>query len=593
MLQAYVYIRFSTPKQEKGSSKERQLDDCRSHCARKGWAIVEELEDLGRSAWKGDHLKSGELGKFAARVYAGEILPGSVLVVEKLDRLSRQDVRFTQRWLEDLCSAGISIATVSGDRLYDDDTLRKNLMSTLEVLLIGKLAHDESENKSERSGDNWRRKQEKTKVGVVMTTKTPGWLRVKHDRSGLETIADRVAVLNDVYQMAADGHGARAIAKSLNTRGVPSWGDPRKSGKLIGWTPGFIGDLLVSPAVEGEYHPNYRAKKGNRSGSPVLGYYPPVVNADLVARARTAAAGRKGTGGRNGHNFANLFSGMAYCSHCQGKMVMRRNPVKKADGTKRYDANLQCGNAYNGLVCNRREFFNYGKFEPAALEAILHLALEDRFFQQGTSSVLLTIKVAEFEKELVQKRAEASRLVRLAARMEDEGEVDEIEKDLRSTRRAIKEGEAALETARGDLVKARGEVTPAEHLQRVMDVRDAVEHRDDETRIAARRKVHEALKALVDQVRCDAAEDFRGEVRRTITIIMSGGMLAVKFDNAGRKLGSVNASGILRTHSYEVDGEIVTTNEDAARRGITGGDPIREARLDALERRRVSAPRTS
>lgn len=532
MLQAYVYVRFSTLKQEKGASLERQIDDCSAYCARKGWPIVETLSDLGRSAWKGDHLKSGELGKFATRVHAGEIPPGSVLVVEKLDRLSRQDVRFTQRWLEDLCAAGISIATVSGDRVYDDESLRNNLMHTLEVLLIGKLAHDESQQKSERIGDSWRRKQEKAKAGVVMTTKCPGWLRVKDDRSGLETIPDRVEIVREVYQMAAEGRGTRVIAKSLNERGIASWGDPRKNGKVIGWRPLVVNDMLLSPAIEGEYHPNYRPRKGNRSDAPVMGYYPRVIDADLVARARAAMMGRKGTGGRNAENVSNLFSGLIRCSHCGGTMGLRRTPQTRADGTKRYDANLQCTNAYSGLVCDRREFFNYNKFEPAALDAILHLALNDRFFQQGASSVLLSIKVAELEKALVLKRAQAKRLVRLIASADD---MQEAEDELQVVQRDIREGEAALSIARDDLTRAKGEVSPAEHIRRVMDVRDAIADEDDETRIAARMKVHTALKAVVHGIICNARDEAH-DGKRTLTISLPLGTIVI--DTQGNDLST-------------------------------------------------------
>jgi DNA invertase Pin-like site-specific DNA recombinase len=539
MLQAYVYIRFSTLKQEKGASKERQLDDCRAYCTRKGWPVIEEIEDLGRSAWKGDHLKSGNLGKFAARVHAGEIPPGSVLVVEKLDRLSRQDVRFTQRWLEDLCAAGISIATVSGDRVYDDESLRTNLMQTLEVLLVGKLAHDESQNKSDRIGDSWRRKQEKAKAGVVMTTKCPGWLKVKEDRSGFDLIPDRVAVAREVYQRAADGHGARSIAQQLNARGVPSWGDARKDGRVIGWTDGFLVDLLRSPAVEGEYHPNFRPKKGNLSDAPVLGYYPRIIDADLVARARAAVASRKGTGGRYRHTMTNLFQGLCVCWSCGGRMTMRRTPVTKADGTKRYDSNLQCANAYSALRCEQRAFFNYTRFEQTALDAILHLTLSDRFFQRAASSVQLAIKVAEIEKALTLKRDEAKRLVRLLAAMDD---MPEVEEELRAAQRFIRENEQALKVAQEELTRAKGAVSPAEHLQRVMDVREAIEHEDEDTRTDARMKVNEAMRAVVQQVVCNANDEAFGG-SRTFTVNLPLG--AVVIDTNGKHLNGQTQLGEL------------------------------------------------
>ncbi|MDZ4370934.1 MAG: recombinase family protein, partial [Phenylobacterium sp.] len=60
-----LYIRFSTKRQETGASRERQLEDCHAYAARQGWNVTRLIEDLGRSAWSGDHLNSGNLGTLA------------------------------------------------------------------------------------------------------------------------------------------------------------------------------------------------------------------------------------------------------------------------------------------------------------------------------------------------------------------------------------------------------------------------------------------------------------------------------------------------------------------------------------------------
>ena len=79
-----------------------------------GWKVARIVEDLGKSAWKAEnHLTHGNLGRFAQEVRDGLVPAGTVLVVEKLDRLSRQEPRTTQRWMEDICEAGLKIATVS------------------------------------------------------------------------------------------------------------------------------------------------------------------------------------------------------------------------------------------------------------------------------------------------------------------------------------------------------------------------------------------------------------------------------------------------------------------------------------------------
>ena len=110
-MRAVIYIRFSTPKQERGASRDRQLELCQQFCEQRGWPVDEVIEDLGRSAWTGAHLSAGELGLFANRVRDGGVGAGTVLVVEKLDRLSRQETRTTLRWMEDLCAVGLAIAT--------------------------------------------------------------------------------------------------------------------------------------------------------------------------------------------------------------------------------------------------------------------------------------------------------------------------------------------------------------------------------------------------------------------------------------------------------------------------------------------------
>ena len=88
---AICYHRFSSKKQDRGSSLERQRENTSALCKREGWTIIATFEDAGASAWKGDHLSAGELGKLRKRIDAGLVERGTYIVVENLDRLSRQD----------------------------------------------------------------------------------------------------------------------------------------------------------------------------------------------------------------------------------------------------------------------------------------------------------------------------------------------------------------------------------------------------------------------------------------------------------------------------------------------------------------------
>lgn len=280
-----IYARFSSKGQERGSSIERQLDDARAHIAQMGWTEVEVVLDEGRSAWKGHHLSVGNLGKLTERIKSGMIPAGTVILVEKLDRLSRQERQTTQRWLEDVCALGIDIAIVDGARRYSRTSLRQNMMEVMEVLMKAELAWTESEQKSQRTKDGLaRRRREAAETGRSMSKRSPGWIRIE----GNERIAipDRVEVVQLIYQLTADGLGTRYIAKHLNDADTPAW-----SGKPKGWTSTFVANIVNSPAVEG-VHQATRMTGAKREplGDPITGYYPVVVEPDLVARAR---AGRK------------------------------------------------------------------------------------------------------------------------------------------------------------------------------------------------------------------------------------------------------------------------------------------------------------
>lgn len=529
MAQAYVYVRFSTKQQDKGTSADRQLELCQSFCTRRGWEIVDVIQDLGRSAWKGHHLSSGALGEFADKVRAGEIAPGTILVVEQLDRLSRLEPRTTQRWMEDLCSLGLRIATVQGEKIFDDDSLRggSGLIDVLEILIKSQVAHGESKRKSDIMRDAWKRKQDDTRKNVVMTTQCPAWLEVTRDRK-FRVIPERGELVREIYQMAADGLGTRAIAMRLNARKVPTWGKWRAKTSAAGWTYSYINRILEAPQAEGEYHARTVRKPGERE--TVESYYPRIVDADLVARARAAKKARVRTGGRTRLSWHNLFMGMVYCAGCGGRMTLNRPAANGTNSALTKRGYFVCQNASLRRACDRKDFFRYGPFEDAALEAILHMALEDKHFKRADQSGRLAVELATIDKAVVNKKEEVQRLVRLLSRQD----IPEVEIELEGASQELRKLEGERDEVAAQLAAARGSVSPAEHLQRVMEIRAAIHAPDEETRLAARAKVHEAIKAVVHGVLCNTADTTFGEPRKTITLFKPLGNII--FDTEGNRL---------------------------------------------------------
>src|SRR5437763_647341 len=92
MTKAYSYARWSSGQQTGGDSLRRQLELSRDYASRNDLELDETFRDAGISAYRGRNRHEGALANFIAQIDAGTIKAGSYLLVESLDRLSRQEV---------------------------------------------------------------------------------------------------------------------------------------------------------------------------------------------------------------------------------------------------------------------------------------------------------------------------------------------------------------------------------------------------------------------------------------------------------------------------------------------------------------------
>lgn len=101
---------MSTDIQLKGDSLRRQTERSKKYAEEHDLQLVEDfrLEDIGVSAFKGDNVSTGALGKFLDAVKAGRIPKGSYLLVESFDRLSRQKLNASVALFFDITSNGIN-----------------------------------------------------------------------------------------------------------------------------------------------------------------------------------------------------------------------------------------------------------------------------------------------------------------------------------------------------------------------------------------------------------------------------------------------------------------------------------------------------
>jgi DNA invertase Pin-like site-specific DNA recombinase len=322
---AYSYIRFSSPEQARGDSYRRQRDAAFAYCQEQGLELATTREysffDRGKSAYTGKNIDdSSELARFLKLVENGTIPKGSYLIVESLDRLSREEVKKALPRFLDLLGRGICVYTSIDKRLYTEDYDLADLV--ISIVSMSK-AHQESADKGDRVGGAWQNKRNlarshKTPLGNAC----PYWLVLEN--GAYQIRPERVAVIERIFEMCLQGYGRATIAKRLNEDGVPVFGStsgesPRnKSGA---WGGSSVGKILDNRAVLGEYQPMSWLNRGRvNDGEPIEGFYPPIIEPDVFLRARAARVQRQTSGATKQSSNFNIWQGIAKCQMCGDAM---------------------------------------------------------------------------------------------------------------------------------------------------------------------------------------------------------------------------------------------------------------------------------
>jgi DNA invertase Pin-like site-specific DNA recombinase len=526
MLIAHPYYRFSHTDQSAGSSIARQRDDTTAHIADKGWLLADEYIDAAKSATTARHRQEGaELYRFEEEARSG-VHHGKVLVVEKLDRLSRRGHDDTYDLIKSLGRYGVHIATVDGEQFYEAGK-PLDMLQVLTILIKAEAARDEVEKKGARVRDAHKRRRELAEAtGCAMGKLAPFWLVVSANQ--YVCVPDRVALVLRIFRMAEAGDGALTIAKKLNAEGVPVW--QRWANRPVrAWDRTRVRKILADDAVLG-----WRKGKGDP-----LRIYPQIVPSELFERVRATAPVRSATkGGARSSVIANLVSGLATCDVCGSTMAYERKraagkpyrtrPAGKIAYLKHESAALVCRAAQNGGCRNRAGITYYG-FERALLDAALHIALDDRAFVRTDELGRINALLADETQAL---RMASDRAIKLR-----EAWADDSGSEMRRT--LAEKAEAQAENLKlivaaltEERALAAGQTSAEEHLGRIAEVRQHLHEPDLEVRRLHRKKVMEGLRSVISHIWCDE--------ERTATVVFAGGLAALQI-RGGKLVGQANA----------------------------------------------------
>lgn len=355
---AYSYTRFSSEKQSGGDSIRRQKDLASRFVEHNPDLELEldtslQLSDEGLSAYKGVAQTKGSLGVFIRLVEDGKIEKGSYLLVESLDRLSRQTPRQALNQLNTLVDEGIVLVTLSDNKVYTKEILDADGgMSLIFAIMLMARAHEESVIKGQRVSSAWRQKMLKVADGVQLTKRVPFWIN-KEDRK--KAIPEKVEVVKRIFKLSADGLGGQRITRLLNEEGV----EP-PTNKSTKWGISSVKKILNSEAVIGILN--------TADGVQHEKYYPRVISEKLWLRTRFQGETSKKT---RDNKATHPLSGLCICGSC-GATAMRsgKSGRVRQDGTKNVWRTLVCANSMGARSACSYQSIGYDKIVSAVLTAL-------------------------------------------------------------------------------------------------------------------------------------------------------------------------------------------------------------------------------
>lgn len=458
VIPAMIYGRVSSEKQLHGEGLVRQSKGGFEWIAKHpeyNIRVDAELEDRARSAWKGDNATADDaaLASILKQVERGELTPPLMLIMESLDRFSREDRWTANARLSGLVARGIWVVTTKDDQVYSSES---NIGDLIMSIVLLDAAHAHSQTTSERV--------HKTKLMHVQNAmaasgrgeqpnlihqNVPAWMVVREAISTTNRAIRKAELLSGpchtiatIYPLALH-HGSDWITRWLLDRPEehPPFG---KTGK---WSLRVVKRILRSKAVIGHLE--------GRHGI-IERAYPrvPGVSDELWLAVQAAQDNRKDAGSptwkTNNHN---LLVGIGRCASCGGKM--------------RLTVNGQTGHYYYG--CRNRALMGKSTCTSTCRyrQDVIDNAILHRFGLGWLEAQPIMAKPADVSKLTAECDKLRRRQKQLEVAMQDPDEdLDAIRKALSALRSKVFDAQARLKAAREQEAVAKAVVKIADITDR-------------------------------------------------------------------------------------------------------------------------------
>jgi len=302
----FLYERWSSEAQGEGDSDRRQSKLAQDWCARRGLELTDKVADDGISAWKGRNRQEGSGLSFLLKV----VKPDDYLLMEDLDRLSREDWLTAMNFVAEILSKGVIVVTLANGNEINADRFRRDPGCFLPALLRAHLGHDENEKKSERIKAAWEARKMAMQKGEAVKMHVPCWLAF--DAKGKPVLVEvNAKVIRLMFAWAAEGLGCQTIARKLH----------REGHKLVVEGKSRERELAIGTSYVWRTLRNKMAIGFNIYVIPPLPHvFPAVVDEKLFYAVQAKIEGNHHRTVPRAHSEANLFTGLARCSKCGGTL---------------------------------------------------------------------------------------------------------------------------------------------------------------------------------------------------------------------------------------------------------------------------------
>ena len=364
-MKAAIYARYSSDNQSEASIED-QVRLCRRRIEAEGWTLTRTYSDSAVSG--ATTLRPGYQSLLADARTGGF----DVVVAEALDRLSRDQENIAGLYKQ-LSFAGVQMITLTEGEISE---LHIGLKGTMNALFLKDLAQ-----KTHRGLEG------RVRQGLSGGGNAFGYDVVKKVDAAGEPIRgerrineDEATVVRRIFELFAQGHSPRAIARALNADGMPGpkgrpWQDTTIRGHAIRRTGVLRNDLYRGQLVWNKQHYLKDPKTGKRLARPnpqdqwIVEDVPHlrIIDDDLWQRVqdrltgiRTSASVTKARNTRfwEHRRAHHLLTGLLRCSNCN-------SPLSSVG--KDY---LACGRARRTGTCNNTQSVRRHLIEESVLDCL-------------------------------------------------------------------------------------------------------------------------------------------------------------------------------------------------------------------------------